>query len=214
MMVIEGSGGIGNKSTVAGKYTSRLRTVVVSTAAARLSSWRSTMKTMIAGFLGLVALVMSFPGGSPVYADALEAESSALSILAPDAGATGVESLDQSHCVLYSDGADNCIVNVRPADVDQQSTVVSEIDPPATEEAPAIRFVDAIPVAVVQTVTIAAPGLDAGDRGETAYTRPVPATEPVLDVDVKTTTGALLPHAGQSVDAIAAAVGQSTTVGG
>jgi len=170
------------------------------------------MKTMIAGFLGLVALVMSFPGGSPVYADALEAESSALSILAPDAGATGVESLDQSHCVLYSDGADNCIVNVRPADVDQQSTVVSEIDPPATEEAPAIRFVDAIPVAVVQTVTIAAPGLDAGDRGETAYTRPVPATEPVLDVDVKTTTGALLPPAGQSADAIVVAVIQSATI--
>jgi hypothetical protein len=172
------------------------------------------MKTIVAGFLGLVALVTSFPGGSPVFADALEAESSALSILAPDAGATGVESLDQSHCVLYSDGADNCIVNVPTADVDQQSTAVSEIDQPATEGAPAIRFVDAIAVAVVQTVTIAAPGLDAGDRGETAYTRPmtVPATEPVLDVDVKTTTGALLPPAGQSADAIAVAVVQSTTV--
>ena len=172
------------------------------------------MKIIVAGFLGLVALVMSFPGGSPVYADALEAESSALSILAPDAGANGVESLDQFHCVLYSDGADNCIVNVQTADVDQQSTAVSEIDPPATEEAPAIRFVDAIPVVVVQTVTIAAPGLDAGDRGETAYTQPVPvrATEPVLDVEVKTTTGALLPRAGQSADAIAVAVVQSATV--
>jgi hypothetical protein len=172
------------------------------------------MKTIVAGFLGLVALVTSFPGGSPVYADALEAESSALSILAPDAGANGVESLDQFHCVLYSDGADNCIVNVQPADVDQQSTAVSEIDPPTTEEAPAIRFVDAIPDVVVQTVTIAAPGLDAGDRGETAYTgpAPVPATDPVLDVDVKTTTGALLPPAGQSGDAIAVAVVQSATV--
>jgi len=170
------------------------------------------MKTIVAGFLGLVALVMSFPGGSPVYADALEAESSALSILAPDAGANGVESLDQFHCVLYSDGADNCIVNVQTADVDQQSTAVSVVDPPATEEAPAIRFVDAIPVVVVQTVTIAAPGLAEGDRGETAYTRPVPATEPVLDVDVKITTGALLPPAGQSADAIAVAVVQSATV--
>jgi hypothetical protein len=172
------------------------------------------MKTIVAGFLGLVALVTSFPGGSPVYADALEAESSALSILAPDAGANGVESLDQFHCVLYSDGADNCIVNVQPEDVGQQSTAVSEIDPPATEQAPAIRFVDAIPVVIVQTVTIAAPGLDAGDRGETASTRPLPApaTEPVLDVDVKTTTGALLAPAGQSGDAIAVAVVQSATV--
>jgi len=172
------------------------------------------MKTIVAGFLGLVALVTSFPGGSPVYADALEAESSALSILAPDAGANGVESVDQFHCVLYSDGADNCIVNVQPEDVGQQSTAVSEINPLATEQAPAIRFVDAIPVVVVQTVTIAAPGLDAGDRGETAYTRPlpVPATEPVLDVDVKTTTGALLPPAGQSADAIVVAVVQSATV--
>jgi hypothetical protein len=172
------------------------------------------MKTMMAGFLGLVALVMSFPGGSPVYADALEAESSALSILAPDAGANGVESLDQSHCVLYSDGADNCIVNVQPAAVDQQSTAVSEIDPPAAGEAPAIRFVDAIPVVVIQTVTIAAPGLDDGDHGQTAFTQPVPVptTEPVLDVDVKTTTGALLAPAGQSGDAIAVAVVQSATV--
>jgi hypothetical protein len=169
---------------------------------------------MIAGFLGLVALVMSFPGGSPVYADALEAESSALSILVPDAAANGVESVDQFHCVLYSDGADNCIVNVQSADVDQQSTAVSEIDPPATEQVPATRFVDAIPVVVVQTVTIAAPGLDASDRGETAYTGPVPVptTEPVLDVDVKTTTGELLLPAGQPADAIAVAVVQSATV--
>jgi|SRR5882672_3199947 hypothetical protein len=171
-----------------------------------------TMKTIVAGFLGLVALVMSFPGGSPVYADALEAESSALSILAPDAGANGVESVDQFHCVLYSDGADNCIVNVQSADVDQQLIAVSEIDPLAAEQAPPIRFVDAIAVVVVQTVTIAAPGLDAGDRGETAYTRPVPATEPVLDVDVKTTTGALLPLGGQSADAIVVAVVQSATI--
>jgi hypothetical protein len=170
------------------------------------------MKTMIAGFLGLVALVMSFPGGSPVYADALEAESSALSILAPDAAANGVESVDQFHCVLYSDGADNCIVNAQPADVDQQSTAVSEIDLLAAEAAPALRFVDAIAVVVVQTVTIAAPGLDAGDRGETAYTGPAPTTEPVLDVDVKTTTGSLLPSAGQPADAIVVAVVQSATI--
>jgi hypothetical protein len=172
------------------------------------------MKTTIAGFLGLVALAMSFSGGSPVYADALEAESSTVSILAPDAVANGVESVDQFHCVLYSDGADNCIVNEQLGAVDQQLTAVSEIDSPAAEQAPAIRFVDAIPVVIVQTVTIAAPGLEAGDCGETAYTGPAPAstTEPVLDVDVKITTGAFLPPAGQSGDAIAVAVVQSATV--
>jgi hypothetical protein len=175
-------------------------------------AWSRTMKTIVAGFLGLVALVTSFPGGSAAYADAVEVESSALSILAPDAGANGVESVDQFHCVLYSDGADNCIVNVQPADVDQQSIAVGEIDPPATEQAPAIRFVDAIAVVVVQTVTIAAPGLDAGDRGETAYTGPAPVTEPALDVDVKTTTGALWLPAGRSADAIVVAIVQSATV--
>jgi hypothetical protein len=135
-----------------------------------------------------------------------------LSILAPDAAANGVESLDQFHCVLYSDGADNCIVNAQPADVDQQSTAVSEIDPPAAGEAPAVRFVDAIPAVVVQTVTIAAPGLDAGDRGETAYTGPAPTTEPGLDAGVKITTGALLPSAGPPADAIVVAVVQSATI--
>jgi hypothetical protein len=172
------------------------------------------MKTIVAGFLGLVALVTSLPGGSPVYADALEAESSALSILAPDAGANGVESQDQLHCVLYSDGADNCIVNVELEAVDQQSAAADDIDPSATEEAHAIRFVDAIPVVVVQTVTIVAPGLKASDREETASTpaMPVPAAEPVLDVGAKTTTGALLPPAGESADAIAVAIVQSATV--
>jgi len=172
------------------------------------------MKTMVAGFLGLVALVTSFTGGSPIFADALEAESSALSVQAPDASANGVGSLDQLHCVLYSDGADNCIVNVQVEAVDQRSTAVGEVDPSATDRAPAIRFVDAIAVVVVQTVTIAAPGLDAGDREETASTRPMPApaTEPVLDVDAKTTTGALLPPAGQSADAIMVAIVQSATV--
>ena len=173
------------------------------------------MKIMVACVLGLAALVTSFAsGGSPVYADALDAESSALPILAPDADTTGVESWDKLHCVLYSDGADNCIVNVQLETVDQQSAVVSEIDPSATESTPAIRFVDAIPVAVVQTVTIAAPGLGAGFREETASTGPVPvpATEPALNLDAKTTTGALLAPAGQSADAIVVAIVQSATI--
>jgi hypothetical protein len=173
------------------------------------------MKTMVACVLGLAALVTSFAsGGSRVHADALEAESSALPILARDADANRVESLDKLHCVLYSDGADNCIVNTQFEALDQQSIAVSDIDPSAAESAPAIRFVDAIPVAVVQTVTIAAPGQNVGDRDETAHAGPMPApaTEPALNFDPKTTTGALLAPAGQSADAIVVAIVQSATV--
>src|SRR5258708_3156629 len=129
MVVIEGSVGIGIKSTVAGNTPLDCGWLWFLHEAVGYLAWSRTMKTIVAGFLGLVALVTSFPGGSPVYADALEAESSALSILAPDAGANGVESVDQFHCVLYSDGADNCIVNVQLHAVAQQSTAVSEIDP-------------------------------------------------------------------------------------
>jgi hypothetical protein len=171
------------------------------------------MKTIVGCFLGLVAL-LTFSVGSPVYADELDAEASALSVLAPDAGANGVESLDNTHCVLYSDGADNCIVNVQPEVVDEGATTFSEIDSSPTEEAPAIRFLDAIPVAVVQTVTIAAPGADNGDREETTAARPMlmPAPEGVSDHDdrdIETATGALV---GQSADAIVVAIVQSATI--
>jgi hypothetical protein len=176
------------------------------------------MKTIVASFLGLIALV-TFAGGSPVRADALEAEPLALSI-PPGAGASAVESLGDGHCAFYSDGADNCIVNVQPEinmqpeAVDQSSTAVSESDPSATESTPAIRFMDAIPVMVVQTVTIAASGVDAGDREATSSAQPiaVPATEPGLDHDAKTTTGAIVEPTGQSADAIRVAIVQSATV--
>jgi hypothetical protein len=173
------------------------------------------MKTIVACFLGLIALV-TFASGSAVYADALEAGS--LPILAPDAGTNGVESSQDAHCAFYSDGADNCIVNVQPGvsvqpeAVDQWSTAGSEPDPAAT--APAVRFVDAIPVTVVQTVTIAASGVDAGDREATSSVQPIPlpATQPALDHEAKTTTGAIVEPTGQSGDAIVVAVVQSTTV--
>jgi hypothetical protein len=173
------------------------------------------MKTIVACFLGLIALV-TFASGSAVYADALEEGS--LSILAPDAGTNGVESLDDAHCAFYSDGADNCIVNVQPEVyvqpevVDQWSIAVSELDPSAT--APAVRSMDAIPVTVVQTVTIAASGVDAGDSAGTSSAQPipVPAIQRVLDHDAKTTTGAIVEPTTQSADAIVVAVVQSTTV--
>src|SRR5882762_6370458 len=110
------------------------------------------MKTKFACVLGLAALVTSFIcGGSLVYADALEAASSALQTLVPDANTNGAGNSDQLHCVLYSDGADNCTVNPQLAAVDQPSSAVSEIEPPVTA-APAIQFVDAIAVVVPQSV--------------------------------------------------------------
>ncbi|HKD29737.1 MAG TPA: hypothetical protein VKC66_27990 [Xanthobacteraceae bacterium] len=171
------------------------------------------MKTMVACFLGLAALAMLLAGdGSPAYADALEAEPPASPILA--SGADGVERADELHCVLYSNGADDCIVNVQPVAADQQSTTVGEIDPSPAEQPPAVRFVDAIPVDVVQTVTIAAPGLNAGDREGKAHTAPmpVPATKLALDLDAKATTGAVVLPAGQSADAIVVAIVLSVSV--
>jgi hypothetical protein len=176
------------------------------------------MKTIVACFLGLIALV-TFASGSPIYADALEAESLALSI-PPSAGTNGLESLDGGHCVFYSDGADNCIVNVQPEvnmqpeAIDQSSTAVSEPEPSATGSALAIRSMDAIPVTVVQTVTIAASGIDAKDHEGTSSAQPIPipATEPILDHDAQTTTGAIVEPTEQSADAIAVAIVQSTTV--
>jgi hypothetical protein len=162
----------------------------------------------------LAALVTSLASVGSVYADALEAESSALPILTADADTNGVDSLNKMHCVLYSDGADNCIVNVQLEAVDQWSTAVSEINPSETELAPTVKSVDAIRVVVVQTVAIATPGVNAGDREDTANTgaMPVPATEPVVDPDAKTTTGGLFLPIGQSADAIEVAIVQSITV--
>lgn len=172
------------------------------------------MKTIVACVLGLAALVISLASVGPVHADALEAESSALPIFAPGPDPNGVESLDKLHCVLYSDGVDNCIVNVQLEAVDQGVTAAGEIDPSPAERAPTVNFVDAIRVVVVQTLTITVPGFESGDHEDTANTgvMPAPATEPASDLDAKTTTGTLFPSAGQSADAIVVAIVQSTTV--
>jgi hypothetical protein len=174
------------------------------------------MKTKLAYILGLALLVMSSTcGGSLAFADALEAESSALLTLAPDANANGVESLDKLHCVFYSDGADDCIVNTQLPAVDQSSSTDEEAEPPAAEPAPAVQFVDAIKVAVTQTVTIAAPGLNPGDNEDPAFMGSIsapPAAEPVLNTDAKPTTDASLAPAGTSADAIVVAVVQSTAI--
>ena len=130
--------------------------------------------------------------------------------LDPDTNVLGA--LDQLHCVLYSDGADTCVVN-EPLEVfDQQSTAVSEIDTSGTEPAPAVRFVDAIPAVVVQTVTVAALGFDARENEQTEFTRPQPPAEPASNVDAKTTTGELAPRAGQPANAVVVAIIQSATI--
>jgi hypothetical protein len=174
------------------------------------------MKTKLACILGLALLATPLVcGGSLAHADALEAESSALLTLAPDANANGAESLDKLHCVLYSDGADNCIVNAQIPVVDQPSSAVDETEPSATEPAPAVQFFDAITVIVAQSVTIAAPGLDPGDSEEPAFTGSIPvpsATEPVLNLDAKSTTEAFVAPASQSADAIVVAIVQSATI--
>lgn len=173
------------------------------------------MKTIIAAFLGLAALATSFVGSSLAYADALEAESSTLPVLASGADVYGAANWDELHCVLYSDGADNCVVNPPLEMVDPQSTVVGEIDPPPTESAPIIQFVDAIPVVVVQTVTIAAPGSDAAYGDEPAYTGSIPvpsATEPPSNLNAEATIGASSAPAAESADAIVVAIVQSATV--
>jgi hypothetical protein len=174
------------------------------------------MKTTFACILGLAALATSFScGGSLVHADALEAESSALLTLAPDVDTSGAGNSDKLHCALYSDGADNCIVNVQLEAVDQFSAVVSETEPSAIEAAPAIQFVDAIAVVVTQSVAIAVPGADAGNHEQPEHTGSIPApsaTEPVFNPDAKATTDAFMAPAGQSADAIVVAVVQSVTV--
>ncbi|HMA74537.1 MAG TPA: hypothetical protein VKP67_24070 [Xanthobacteraceae bacterium] len=167
------------------------------------------MKTRLAFIPGLALLAtLLICGGSLAFADAYEAESSALLTLAPDVN--GAEGQDQLHCVFYSDGADNCIVNTPFMVVDQPSAV-DEIEAAATE--PAVRFFDAIPVIVAQSVTIAAPGLTSRESEEPAFTGSILATsvtESVLNLDVDTTADAA--QASQSADAIAVAIVQSATI--
>jgi hypothetical protein len=184
------------------------------------------MKTKLACILGLVLLATSpICGGSLVYADALEAESSVLVTLAPNTDANGAESLDKLHCVLYSDGADNCIVNAQASVVDQPSSTADETEPSATDPAaigasvadpePAVRYFDAIPVVIVQSVTIAAPGLDPGNSEEPASTASIPAsaaTDTASTFDAGYATDALSAPAGQSAGAIVVAVVQSATI--
>jgi hypothetical protein len=180
------------------------------------------MKTKLARVLGLAVLVASFTcGGSLVYADALEATSSAMQTLAPDADANGTESVGALPCASYDEGAETCTVKAPLAEVDQPSSPASTIEPAATaaslteaSPAPAIQSADAVVVEVIETVTIAVPGQGAGDNEEAAVTGSItelPATEPVLAVDAEAATDAAAAPAIEA-DAIVFEIAQTVTV--
>src|SRR5262249_13789884 len=122
---------------------------------------KKTMKTILASVLGLAVLVAITCVSSLVYADALEAASSAMQTLAPDATANGAESVDKLPCESSCVGAEHCTGDAQAAEVDQPSSAVSEASP-----APAVQSADAIIVEVTQTVTIVVPGDEAADSEE------------------------------------------------
>jgi hypothetical protein len=89
------------------------------------------------------------------------------------ADANGAES--EPSCVFDSAGADICTVTAKLEEVDEPLAVT-----PATEA------VDAIVVEVPQSVTVAAPGQEAGDSEEPAHTGSISepsAAEPIVMLD-------------------------------
>ena len=130
------------------------------------------MKTKLASVLGLAVLMACFICGSSfVYAeDVLEAASTAMQTLAPDATASGVESVDKLPCESSCVGAENATGDAQITEAGQLPSAVSETETSTVEEAPAIRSADAVIVEVTQTVTIVVPGEDAADSEEPAIT--------------------------------------------
>jgi hypothetical protein len=178
------------------------------------------MKTILASVLGLAVLVALTCGSSFVYADALEAASSAMQTLAPDATANAVESVDKLPCESSCVGAEHCTGDAQAAEVDQPSSAVSEIEPSVTEAspAPAVQSADAIIVEVTQTVTIVVPGDEAADSEEPAVTgaieEPV-ATEPAAAVEAAATDASPateVTEVTEAADAIVAEVVQTVTI--
>lgn len=175
------------------------------------------MKTILASVLGLVVLVALTCGSSFVYADALEAASSAMQTLAPDATANGAESVDKLPCESSCVGAEHCTGDAQAAEVDQPASVVSEVEPSVTEAspAPAVQSADAIIVEVTQTVTIVVPGDEAADSEEPAVTgaieEPV-ATEPAAVVETAAADASPANEVTEAADAIVAEVVQTVTI--
>jgi hypothetical protein len=169
------------------------------------------MKTKIASVLGLAVLMVCFICGSSfVYADdVLEAASSAMQTLAPDANS--VESVDKLPCESSCVGTEHCTGDAQTV-ADQSSSAVSEIEPSVTETAPAVHSADAIIVEVTQSVTVVVPGEDAAVSEEPAVTGAIEepaATEPALVVEAETTNAS--PTAATD-DAIVVEVGQTVSI--
>jgi hypothetical protein len=174
------------------------------------------MKTKLASVLGLAVLAASFAfGSSLVYAET-EETSSAIEVVALVAGTNGAES--ELSCVLDSAGADICTAAEKLAELDQPPAA-GQTELSATEAAPASMVVDAVVAEVNQTVTIAAPGENAGGSDEpvgTGSITPPPVAEPVAMLDANAPIEAPEAPAIKAVDAIVAetatvaAAGQET----
>jgi hypothetical protein len=170
------------------------------------------MKTKLASVLGLAVLMACFICGSSfVYADdVLEAASSAMQTLAPDATANGAESVDKLPCESSCVGAEHCTGDAQAAEVDQPSSAVSEIEPSVTEASPA----PAVQSEVTQTVTIVVPGDEAADSEEPAVTGAIEepaATEPAA-VEAAATDASPATEVTEAADAIVAEVVQTVTI--
>jgi hypothetical protein len=170
------------------------------------------MKTKLASVLGLAVLMACFICGSSfVYADdVLEAVSSAMQTLAPDAAANGVESVDKLPCESSCVGAENGTGDAQITEAGQSPSAVSETEASAVEEAPAIRSADAVIVEVTQTVTIVVPGEDAADSEEPAITGSI--QEPVVAEPVVEAAATEASPAPATDDAIVVEVAQTVTI--
>jgi hypothetical protein len=170
------------------------------------------MKTKLASVLGLAVLMACFICGSSfVYADdVLEAASSAMQTLAPDATANGVESVDKLPCESSCVGAENATGDAQITEAGQSPSAVSETEASTVEEAPAIRSADAVIVEVTQTVTIVVPGEDAADSEEPAITGSI--QEPVAAEPVVEAAATEASPAPATDDAIVVEVAQTVTI--
>jgi hypothetical protein len=168
------------------------------------------MKTKLASVLGLAVLMACFICGSSfVYAeDVLEAASTAMQTLAPDATASGVESVDKLPCESSCVGAENATGDAQITEAGQLPSAVSETETSTVEEAPAIRSADAVIAEVTQTVTIVVPGEDAADSEEPAITGSI--QEPVAVAPV--VEAAATEESPATDDAIVVEVVQTVTI--
>jgi hypothetical protein len=170
------------------------------------------MKTKLASVLGLAVLMACFICGSSfVYADdVLEAASTAMQTLAPDANANGVESVDKLPCESSCVGTENATGDAQITEAGQSPSAVSETETSTVEEAPAIRSADAVIAEVTQTVTIVVPGEDAADSEEPAITGSI--QEPVAAEPVVEAAATEASPAPATDDAIVVEIAQTVTI--